>query len=108
MSDETKGLLEKHTQTVIMFVILGLVGWVGLSIINLQNQQQKLMVQYENILTQITDLKSNFRNSYSRSEALNDGKVLLDKSNNNRQQLLKLQERVRDLEIQIYRTGREK
>lgn len=89
--DENKGVMERHAQTLISLVIAGLIGWVGLSLQELQNNAAAVAVEIQNIKSEVSVIRTQSANQYSIAQAARDW-------DRNRRELDDLRTRIRDLE----------
>lgn len=90
---------EKHLQSAISVVLVGLVGWAG---INLQSQSTTMATLNErvsNLQEQVVDMRNEIRiratESYSRKDAEKDHKVIDGRIDNLDKRISRLEEKYR-------------
>lgn len=91
MDDEKSGmptLMEQHIGTVIQFVVVGLLGWTGISMVGLKSDVAVLRVQVEALQVVV---KSSSDDRYLGADAARDHSVI-------RQEMAILERRVEKLE----------
>jgi predicted negative regulator of RcsB-dependent stress response len=53
--------VERHIQTVVVMVILGVLGWVGLKVADMSESNAKLEVQATNLASQIVEVRTELK-----------------------------------------------
>lgn len=61
--------MERHLQTAIQIILLGLIAWVGNSIVELRDSSSRLSEQVTQMQSQITEMNKRFDSYLLRTEA---------------------------------------
>lgn len=75
MSDQpvsTRPVWERHIQTVMMTLVIGGLGWVGSTILEVSEQQAVQTVRIEHLVRQVEEFKISIKDRYTRTDALRD------------------------------------
>lgn len=55
-----QGAMERHIQSIILFLILGILGWVGVTLLTLRDSSVELKTQISGVEGKIIELKSQY------------------------------------------------
>ena len=81
IASETSRTLERHFQSIIGVIVIGVLGWVGYNVNDTAKQIAVLGTQLEALQEQVDDLKEGTRERYTKTDAARD--FLLRDSNIN-------------------------
>lgn|SRR5690554_1456766 len=76
MTQETKTTMERHAQTVLVFIITGLLAWVGVNLINQGQAIVRIEEQMRVMHQEIQMLRGQLNNQYTHRDAERDLNVL--------------------------------
>lgn len=98
MDKENKSIFERHLQTGISTLLVGLILWVGTSVTNSREAVARLEEKFIAVESQLSDLKSQVKlgvqDRYFRAEAVKD-------FTNINSRVDKIERRVHDLESEV-------
>lgn len=72
MTTSEKSIFERHLQTIIGFVVVAVMGWVGYNVNESAKKIVALDVKFESMQNQIDDIEDGTRNRYTKTDATRD------------------------------------
>jgi|GEM_PF-5875960 len=88
---ERPSLLEQHAQTLIMVIVIGLLGWVGMTLNTLQTNVAQMTAKIESLQSEVQYLRTLNDDRYSAKQAERDWAQ-------NRREMEQIRDRIRILE----------